>query len=276
MLYQQQGITKIELARYYESVAERMMPFVANRFLTLVRCPSGVHKDCFLQRHLRQVASEDLHLVQTVEKGRKTCFLAIDSPRGLIALAQIGVLEIHAWGSPASAPDEPDQMVFDLDPAPDVAWKSVIDTARLLRKRLGAQGLTAFVKTSGGKGLHIVVPLAPGHSWQQVEAFSRTLATELARENPERLLATMSKRQRKGRIFIDYLRNARGSSTVAPYSTRSRPGAPVSAPLAWEELRPAIGPASFTVANMSGRLAALKEDPWAGFDAARAKLPEEA
>jgi bifunctional non-homologous end joining protein LigD len=190
--------------------------------------------------------------------------LFIDDAEGLIALVQSGVLEIHAWGSSMRKIDAPDRIVMDLDPAEDVAWTALIDAAIEIRERLGEAGLESFVKTSGGKGLHVVAPLRPKAGWDEVKSFAQSLAIAMAGDSPDRYVATMSKRARAGKIFIDFLRNGRGATAVAPYSTRARSGAPVSTPLAWNELSASLRPDHFNVSNLPTRLAHLRSDPWAG------------
>jgi bifunctional non-homologous end joining protein LigD len=199
------------------------------------------------------------------EKEGEGLYLVIDDLPGLITLVQLGVLEFHPWGSRVDDLEHPDILIFDLDPGPDVPWNEVVDTAHLLRGRLQELGIESFVKTSGGKGLHIVLPLTGRSDWEESKAFTRAVAEDLDRRHPGRFVTTMSKAQRQGRIFIDFFRNGRGATSVAPYSTRARHGAPVSTPLFWDELGPHIGPTSFTVENLPERLARLQNDPWSGF-----------
>jgi DNA ligase D len=187
---------------------------------------------------------------------------------------QIGILEIHTWNSRVEHLEQPDRLVFDLDPAEDVPWPAVIAAARVVRARLEAHGLESFVKTTGGKGLHLVVPITRGPSWDDCLAFSHGLAEELVREAPEAFVAVMSKARRAGRIFIDYLRNQRGSTSVAAYSTRAKPEAPISTPLTWDELRPDVESTRYTVANLPRRLASLKTDPWSKYTQTRQRLPK--
>jgi bifunctional non-homologous end joining protein LigD len=188
--------------------------------------------------------------------------LFVEDLDGLIALVQSGVLEIHPWGSTMAAVETPDRITMDLDPAEDVAWDALIGGALEIRERLRALGLESFVKTTGGKGLHVVIPLRPKAGWDEVKSFAQDLAETMAKDSPDRFVATMSKRVRTGRIFVDYLRNGRGATAVAAYSTRARPGAPVSTPLAWDELSPSIRPNHFTVENLPTRLRHLRADPW--------------
>ena len=191
-----------------------------------------------------------------------------------MGLVQSAVLEIHPWGSTLADWERPDTIIMDLDPGEGVPWEAVIAAAKETRDRLQEAGLAAFVKTSGGKGLHVVSPLVPRAEWPAVKAFSKAIADAMASDSPDRFVSTITKSKRQGKILVDYLRNQRGATAVAAYSTRARPGAAVSAPLAWEELGDAIGPAYFTVKNMPPRLASLRADPWEDLRAAAAPLQE--
>lgn len=274
VVYPGQGVTKRELAEYYAAVAERMLPWVERRPLSLVRCPDGRDGECFFQKHPRYSLAKEVPRVEIEEKrGARKRYLYVADPADLVRLIQAGTLELHCWGSRVDDVERPDILVFDLDPGPDVEWMRVVRTARNLRQRLAALGLGAFVRTTGGKGLHVVVPLQPSARWDEAKAFSRALAQRHAREDPGGLTANMSKARREGRIFIDYLRNGRGATAIANYSTRARDGAPVAVPLRWRELSGAMAPDRYNTANLMRRLGALKGDPWAGFDEARRPLP---
>ena len=270
VLWPDTGLTKQGLADYYADIAEWILPHVANRPLSLVRCPSGIEGSCFFQKHAWNGMSKAVQ--HRAIDGEDILF--IDDLEGLIALVQSGVLEIHAWGSPMENPETPDRIVMDLDPAEDVPWTALIDAALEVRERLGDAGLESFVKTTGGKGLHVVAPLRPKAGWDEVKSFAQSLAETMAGDSPDRYVATMSKRARAGKIFIDYLRNGRGATAVAPYSTRARSGAPVSTPLAWSELSASMRPDHFTVANLPTRLAHLKSDPWADLPELDQGLPQ--
>ncbi|ANY79583.1 DNA ligase [Microvirga ossetica] len=270
MLWPDTGLTKQGLADYYADIAEWILPHVANRPLSLVRCPSGIEGSCFFQKHAWNGMSKAVQ--HRAIDGEDTLF--IDDLEGLIALVQSGVLEIHAWGSSMENPETPDRIVMDLDPAEDVPWTALIDAALEVRERLGNAGLESFVKTTGGKGLHLVAPLRPKAGWDEVKSFAQSLAETMAGDSPDRYVATMSKRARAGKIFVDYLRNGRGATAVAPYSTRARSGAPVSTPLAWSELSASMRPDHFTVANLPTRLAHLKSDPWADLPELDQGLPQ--
>jgi bifunctional non-homologous end joining protein LigD len=269
VLYPNQGITKRELALYYTQVAGWILPHLQARPLTILRCPNGYDKQCFYQRHPRD--GEPVHSIPVREKGKTVRYLSVDSSAALIALVQLGALELHTWNSRAPRIEKPDRIIFDLDPGPEVPWEQIVEGAEHLRQRLGNFHLNAFVKTTGGKGLHVIVPLVPKQSWDVVQAFSRALAEKLASEDPQRYIATMSKAKRHGKIFIDYLRNNRTASAVSAYSTRARPGAPVSMPLRWDQLKKDPR-AHFTLGEVPDYLARLKNDPWQGYEAARRPL----
>ncbi|MCJ2132556.1 DNA ligase D [Methylobacterium sp. J-026] len=270
MLWPDVGLTKEGLAEYYAEIADRILPHVVGRPLSLLRCPDGLGS-CFYQKH-GWAGMDERHLQVLGDDAGNA--VVIGSPEGLRTLVQASVLEIHPWGAPAADPDRPDRLVFDLDPGAGVGWSDLIAGATEVRERLRASGFGAFVKTSGGKGLHVVVPIEPQASWDEAKAFSKRLASEMAGDAPDLYVATVSKKARDNRIFVDYLRNQRGATAVAAFSTRARPGAPVSVPVGWEEL-PSLGSgARFGVASVPGRIAALARDPWAGFE--RAARPLEA
>lgn len=255
------GLTKLGLAEYYAGIADRILPHIVERPLALVRCPDGTQSQCFFQKHgWRGMAKA----IKTRKIGGDE-LIYIEDKDGLIALVQSGALEIHPWGSTLSHIEKPDRVILDFDPGPGVTWDAVLDAAEDARARLKAAGLKSFCKTSGGKGLHVVAPLVPKLGWDTVKEFTRGIAEAMEKAAPERYVANMAKSRRKGRIFVDYLRNGRGSTAVAPFSTRARAGAPVSAPVAWSELGDDLRPDSFNVENLPARLAALRRDPWAGF-----------
>ena len=266
------GVTKEGLAQYYAEVWRHMAPFIVGRPLALVRCPQGISGQCFFQKHAWQGLSRSIQLARD-PKDPEEALLAINDLDGLIGLVQAAVLEIHPWGASLPNLEQPDMIIMDLDPGEAVSWPEVIAAALEVRERLAALGLASFVKTSGGKGLHVVAPLQPKAAWPAVKAFAKSIADAMAADSPERFVATITKSKRRGKILVDYLRNGRGATAVAPYSTRARAGAPVSMPLAWEELGPGLGPAYFTVDNTPTRLAHLKTDPWADFRAAAVPLP---
>ena len=270
------GVTKSALALYYEQVATEMLRFVAHRPLTLVRCPHGAGKNCFYQKHPDAKGFPTvLERVELQEKsGPQEYFFAVDAA-GIVSLAQLGALEVHIWNSTAGEPERPDQLVFDLDPGPDVEWGQILDAAELVRDALSALGLRSFAKTTGGKGLHVVVPLVPGPRYKEARALARAFVDRIAAHDPSAFTAKMAKSARSGRVFIDYLRNAHGATAVAPYSTRARAGALISVPVSWDELRSDMRPDDFDVHSVPERLTdqALKAaDPWAEFEASRHEL----
>ncbi|WP_375460461.1 non-homologous end-joining DNA ligase [uncultured Enterovirga sp.] len=273
ILYTEQGITKRELASYYVAVADRMVPYVANRPITLVRCPAGRQKKCFYQRHAGSGVPSELGQVEVAGFEESGAYLFIRDVRGLVALVQMGVLEIHPWNAHVDRTDRPDQVIFDLDPGEGLAFQNVAAAAHDVRAELDRLGLPGFLKTTGGKGLHIVVPITPDHDWAEVKRFSKAVGDKLSAAEPERFLTRQSIAARKGRIFIDYLRNDPTSTAVAPFSTRSRPGATVSVPIGWSELTPDLDPAELTLRTVPNWLARRTDDPWAGMDAARRPLP---
>lgn len=260
-----QGVTKQGLADYYSEVWRHIAPFIVNRPLALLRCPNGVDGEKFFQKRAWKGIDPHITLIVDPKEPEEEPLLSIKDFDGLIALVQAAALEIHPWGSTASDWERPDVIIMDLDPGEQVAWEAVIAAAEETRDRLQDFGLAAFVKTSGGKGLHVMAPVMPKAEWPQVKAFAKSIADAMASDSPGAFVSTIAKSKRRGKILVDYLRNQRGQTAVAPYSTRARPGAAVSVPLAWDELSPAIGPAYFTIAKTLARLDSLKTDPWADF-----------
>jgi bifunctional non-homologous end joining protein LigD len=264
VLYPEQGLTKRDLAEYYEAIAGHMIPHVRNRPLMIVRCPQGRGQKCFYQKHMNDGVPEPWRGVRIKEQTETGVYVVLDDAEGLVALAQLGVLEIHTWGCRADKIEQPDQIIFDLDPSPEVGWIQVVEAARAVRDRLAEIGLVSFVKTTGGKGLHVVAPLVPRAEWPEVKAFTKSIADAMTADDPKRYIATMSKAKRTGKIFVDYLRNGRGATAVAAYSTRARLNAPVSMPIRWEDLSRLKGadvyrvPEAVAHMNKSG-------DPWDGF-----------
>jgi bifunctional non-homologous end joining protein LigD len=264
VLYEPQGITKAELARYYEQAAEWMLPYVTRRPLMLLRCPEGVHRDCFVQKRATKGTGEPIHHAMVRERTGTWPSPWVDSAAGLVALAQLGVLEVHTWGARLDDLEHPDQLVFDLDPDEAMPWRDVVLAAREVRVTLTEAGLESFVRTTGGKGLHVVVPLVPGAPWSKAKSFAKSVAELLVERGEGRYVSVAGKSRRPGKIFVDYLRNSRGATAIASWSTRARPGAPVAVPLAWSELdeheRPHVDLRE--AAALVGR---LRRDPWAGF-----------
>ena len=265
VLYPDQGRTKLDLARYYEVVADWVLPHVVNRPLSLVRCPRGRGEKCFYQRHLTEGMPEPVRGILVEEKESRSLYVGIDDLTGLVTLVQFGVLEIHPWGSRADRLDRPDRLVMDLDPGEGVEWASIVDAAFELREALECVGLTSFLRTTGGKGLHVVVPLVRRSGWDEVKGFARQVAVGFARRDPGRFVATAKKSERAGRIYVDYLRNGWGATAIASYSIRARPGAPVATPLRWDELPKLSRSDRYDVDTIPRRLASLQTDPWEGF-----------
>jgi bifunctional non-homologous end joining protein LigD len=271
LMYPDLGVTKRDVARYYEAVADAIVPHLAGRPLTLVHCPQGLASDCRFMKHSKLWAPEAVRRVHIREKTKVGEYLVVDDARALLSIVQMDVLELHTWNSKVDHLEEPDRIVLDLDPGPKVPWREVVRAARLVRDALEALGLAAFVKTTGGAGLHVVTPLVPERPWTECLAFARGLASAIARHDPARFTVAYAKTGREQRILLDYLRNNRTNTSIAAFSTRARPGAPVSVPLAWDELARAR-PERHTLATVPHRLARLGTDPWAGYDRARRSL----
>ncbi|MBC8071944.1 MAG: DNA ligase D [Deltaproteobacteria bacterium] len=276
VLFADVGVTKLALAQYYAAVAPVMLPLMRGRPLMLLRCPDGTAKPCFYQKHAGTKLPAGVISFEVEEQdGELEDALVVESEEGLVGTVQMGALELHLWGSRRDAIENPDRMVLDLDPDPTVGFAKVALAAVELRERLRAVKLDSFVMSTGGKGLHVVVPLDPALPFAEVLDYSHALAQELVRSNPREFIAQATKVKRTGKIFIDYLRNGRGATAISPYSTRARPGAPVAVPLAWEELDGLTAPPEFTLATVRDRVAA-GTDPWRGYDAVQQRLPSAA
>jgi bifunctional non-homologous end joining protein LigD len=268
------SITKQGLAEYYRAVADWILPEIKDRPLSLLRCPTGTGGQCFFQKHF-STGMKSVDRVAIREKSGTTEYLVVHSTRDLVALVQEGVIEIHPWGARADDPDWPDRMILDLDPAPDVAFNRVVETALAMRDFLSEFNLESFVKTTGGKGLHVVVPLRRGITWDTLKAFARAIAEMFSRADAASYITTASKSSRQGKIFIDYLRNDRGSTAVAGYSVRARSGAPVAMPLPWREVRSGLDPKRYSVATVPDLLA-TRRDPWRALYRSRQIIPARA
>ena len=271
------GPTKLELALYYARVGDWMLPEIVNRPVSAVRCVTGAIEDSFFQRHAMSGMPETVKHTRLREESaqKRGDFLYIEGARGLLALAQFGTVEFHPWGCRIDKPERPDRMIFDLDPDEDLRWCDVVGAALELREALVDLGLCPFVKTTGGKGLHIVVPLPRRHTWKDVHRFSGAIVDMMSDRAPKRYTASMAKGRRKGRIFIDIHRNVRGATAVGAYSLRTAAGAPVATPVAWDELRAIDDPAELNYATVPQRLSDLRTDPWADLDRAARALTQE-
>ncbi len=265
------AVTKLDLARYYATAGSRILPHVAGRPISMLRAPDGINGQQFFQRHALR-GGPDFRLMKV--RHEKEPYVTVDDISGLVSLAQAGVLEIHPWGSKKDDPETPARIIFDLDPAPDLNFGRVIDAAKELRERLADAGLVPFVKTTGGKGLHVVVPVkgtpkSPA-SWADAKGFAHALCLQMEKDSPQKYTTTIAKKARGGKIFLDYLRNDMTSTAVAPWSPRARPGATISVPLKWSEVKSGLDPGKFTIHN--AKLLLRRADPWAGLDAAARSL----
>lgn len=270
VLYPALGITKLELARYYESVGKWMLPYLADRPLTLVRCPDGVGGDCFYQKHGDQHFHESIGRTQIPENdGELKVYTYVDSVAALVGMVQMGVIELHTSNARRDNFERPDRFVIDLDPATDVPWARTVASAFQVRDRLAEIGLESWVKTTGGKGLHIVVPLSRRQGWDEIKDFTKAFSTDLSARNPGKYVTKATIAARKGKIFIDYLRNGRGATAISAFCVRSKPTAAISVPLRWDELSPQLNPDTFTPEAVIRRVAKLKRDPWDGFYTSR-------
>lgn len=273
VLWEADGLTKADLATYYEAVAEVALPHIAGRLLSLVRCPQGTASACFYQKHADRAFPASVRRVTVPTRTGEKEYLTIDDVDGLLGLVQLGVLEIHTWGSRVEDFEHPDRLTFDLDPGPGVAWPDVVRAAGLVRDTLSGVGLAAYAKTTGGKGLHVVTPIVPGPEWDEARAFARSVAEAIAQARPDEYTSKMSKAERPGRVFIDYVRNGREATAIAAFSPRAREGAPVSTPVTWDELARGIDPRELTMRTIPERVARLKSDPWAGYGSAGREIP---
>ena len=265
ILFDELGLTKEALARYYAGISEYLVPDLKGRPLSLVRCPQGPGEGCFYQKHIDKTWSDEIERVTLPESGGEGVYAVANSAAAVVGLVQKGVIELHVWGATMRDIDKPDRMIFDLDPDPALPWREVMAAARTTRDVLAGLGLESFVKTTGGKGLHVAVPLALRHDWDEVKGFSRAVADKMVKEAPTLFIAKASRKERAGRIFIDYLRNGQGATAVAAYSVRARKGAPVSTPLQWDELGGRLKPTTFHAGNIVRRLQGLHTDPWKTF-----------
>ena len=272
-VYSDLGMSKRELAEYYRDIAEHMLPTVERRPLTIVRCLRGQGSECFFQKHFDDTALVGLEGIDVEESTGRGRYASAIGVAGLVQLVQLGALEIHAWLARTDQLDCPDQMIIDLDPGSRVSWSRLRDAAREVRERLERRGLQSFVRTTGGKGLHVVAPLDAGQSWEEVRAFARSLAEAMQADTPAEFIATADKEARDGKIYVDYLRNARGATAIANYSTRAKRSAPVAVPIAWEELSRISGADHYRLAGIRRRVAQLERPAWPDFATVRQRLP---
>jgi bifunctional non-homologous end joining protein LigD len=270
------GLTKLDLARYYEAVARAMLPYVVNRPISLVRCPEGIEGQHFFQRHAMKGMSGAIKQIPIAGGESKKPYLYIDDEEGLFGLVQIGTLEIHDWGVSLDHINEPDRLVFDLDPDEALKLATLKAAAIEVRDFLADLGFTSFLKSTGGKGLHLVAPIAPKLGWNVVKPFAKAIADALVAARPDRYTANPLKKTREGKIFVDYLRNQRGGSAIVNYSTRAKKGAPVACPLRWDELKGLKEAAPYTAKTLPARLKAMKRDPWEGFFSTRQSITAKA
>ncbi|MGO9340503.1 MAG: non-homologous end-joining DNA ligase [Terracidiphilus sp.] len=275
VLDEKSGMTKQSLAEYYLAVAEQMLPHIADRPLSVVRCPEGSGKPCFYQKHVGLGMPRGVNSISIPNRktGKKEEFLTLNTAQGLVGMAQMGVLEIHPWGSRNDSLEKPDRIIFDLDPDAAIDWHTLAACALELRKRLNKAGLESFVKSTGGKGLHVVVPIGPQHEWPAVKQFAHNIAISMEKGNPSLYITKMAKAARKDHIYLDYLRNDRESTAVAPWSPRARSGVPVAMPLEWKELKADEAPA-FHVSDFAQWQTRLQHDPWKAMNTTFQQLPE--
>ena len=265
-------LTKLDLARYYEGIGDWIVPHVKGRPLTLVRCPDAVSKGCFFMKHSKVWAPSTLRRVRIQEKTKLGEYLVADDVPGVIGLVQMGIVEIHTWNSTYEHLEQPNRIVFDLDPGDRVTWPRVIHAARTVRTALAALDLEAYVKTTGGRGLHVVVPLVPHADWAECLAFARALSERLVQANSGEYTTAFARAGRENKILIDYLRNNRTNTSIAALSTRAREGAPVSFPITWEELKPSLHPESMATVTAPALLARRPSDPWKSYWTSRQRL----
>ena len=274
LMFPELGLTKLDIANYHNAVARSMLPHVKGRPLTLVFCPTGVGAGCTYLRHSKVWGPRAIRRVKIQEKTKIGEYMVVDTTEGLISLAQMNVLEIHTWNSTIDRLEQPDRIVLDLDPGQRVTWTRVIAGARKMRAILATLRLKAWIKTTGGRGLHIVLPIVPEHEWSDCLEFARALATLMAEQEPDKYTIDFRKVGRENKILIDYLRNNRTNTSICAFAVRAREGAPVSMPIDWADLKPSLNPARFTVTSVPSYLA-RRLDPWRDYwrSKQRLKLP---
>jgi len=269
LIYPELGISKIQLVRYYEQIADWIVPHVKGRPLTLVHCPAGIAAPCNYLKHAKQWGPSALRRVKIQEKTKVGEYLVADTIEAVVSLAQMGIVEIHTWNSTTDDLERPDRIIWDLDPGPRVTWQQVVKAARLVRDILKTLGLASWVKTTGGRGLHVVVPIMPSRDWSECLAFARAVSEAIERADPAMYTTAFAKVGRERKILIDYLRNNRTNTSVCAFSPRARPGAVVSMPIDWKELR--AGPAQWMLTTLPRRLK-RRRDPWADYWTSKQKV----
>lgn len=272
LMFPELGLTKLDIVRYYESVGTRMLPHVKGRPLTLVFCPTGVGEGCRYLRHTKLWGPKAIRRVKIQEKTKVGEYMVVDTIEGLVSLAQMNVLEIHTWNSTIDRVEQPDRIVLDLDPGEQVTWPQIFAAARQVRKILTSVGLHAWLKTTGGRGLHIVVPIVRSRNWSECLEFARAIASVMVEHDPMTYTTDFRKSGRERKILVDYLRNNRANTSICAFSLRARDGAPVSMPLAWADLKPALTPECFTVASTRAYLARRRADPWRDYSKLKQRL----
>ena len=270
LVYPDQGISKIQLARYFEQVADWMLPHLVGRPLTLLHCPEGLAASCSYLRHAKAWGPNSLRRVRIKEKTKVGEYLIADNVAALVSLAQMGIVEIHTWNSTDDDVEHPNRIVFDIDPGPRVNWPHVVTAAKLVRDVLKTLGLASWVKTTGGRGLHVVVPVKPERDWSEGLSFAREVSEVIARTDSSRYTTTFAKAGRADKLLIDYLRNNRTNTSVCAFSPRARPDALVSMPLAWRDL--AGGPERWAMMTVPGKLTRNRTDPWADYWSSKQRL----
>lgn len=266
------GATKLQLAEYYLAVGDRLVPHLRNRPLSIVRAPEGVDGERFFQRHCGRLKMPHMRVLDKSLDPEHARLIQADTVTAVVEAAQMGTIEFHTWNARSDRIDRPDRIIFDLDPDPALPWSSMVEATDMTLDLLDELGLKAFLKSSGGRGMHVVVPINRRHSWECANAFARGVTTRLAAEAPERIVAKMGPKNRVGKIFVDYLRNQRGASTVAAYSVRARPGLSVSVPIGRDELEQIGGADRWNIFNLHERLQQLAADPWADYASTRQSI----
>jgi bifunctional non-homologous end joining protein LigD len=271
------AVTKLDIAIYYARVGDWMLPELLKRPVSLIRCPTGAQKDCFYQRHAFAGLPAGIGVIPLSDEEGRQDFIYVETAQGFLALSQFGAIEFHPWGCRVDDPDHPDRLVIDLDPDPSVGWPQVRAAAEQLRDRLKALGLEPFVRTTGGKGVHLVCAIAPGTcDWPTLRGFAEAFARSGSRDAPQAFTSSPARERRKGRIYVDWLRNARGASAVACYSLRANPDFTVATPLEWSELRTVDSPRVFDRKRVLERISRLGKNPWEGLEQSAAAISRKA